>query len=164
MGAGVLPVTIMKGTIFFLLGQEKSSRYWSDFGGSSNTYESVYETAIREGYEELDGFFGTKSDFETIVSNNLIEQYFTKRYTTFLFYVKPQLLLPLPYYFNNHHKFITSEVNFVKKEHDGLFEKTNIKLFNKADLLKNYNDIRPFYKDIVDDLLELQNEKFDKYI
>ena len=57
MGAGILPVTIFKGTVFFLLGREKyHNNYWCDFGGSSNINESIYDTAIREGYEELDGF------------------------------------------------------------------------------------------------------------
>ena len=53
MGAGILPVTILKGSIIFLLGREQNSNYWCDFGGSSNNGESIFDTAIREGYKEL---------------------------------------------------------------------------------------------------------------
>ena len=40
MGAGILPATILKGSIFFLLGREKSNNYWCDFGGSTINGES----------------------------------------------------------------------------------------------------------------------------
>ena len=63
MGAGILPVTIFKGSILFLLGKERyNSDYWSDFGGSTIPKETIFQTAIREGYEELDGFLGNKEE------------------------------------------------------------------------------------------------------
>jgi 8-oxo-dGTP pyrophosphatase MutT (NUDIX family) len=53
--AGVLPVCLSTGRI--LLGKrgpklEKEPNKWCDFGGKANNYETPYETAIREFYEE----------------------------------------------------------------------------------------------------------------
>ena len=163
MGAGILPVTILKGSIIFLLGREQNSNYWGDFGGSSNNDESIFDTAIREGYEELDGFLGNQNQLEKLVTNNLVSQYYTNRYTTFLFYVKPQILCSIPYFFNNHRKFLEDELILNYKK-EGLFEKNEIKLFNKNDLLVNYQEIRPFYKDIVLQLLEIEKNEFDKVV
>lgn len=168
MGAGILPVTILKGTIFFLLGKEQSNNYWCDFGGSHHIDESIYQTAIREGYEELDGFFGNENELNKLVKDNLVSVCYTNTYSTFLFYVKPQLLCSMPYYFNNNRKFlehknmIDYEKNSILK--NGLFEKKEIKLFTKKDFLTNYQDIRPFYRVIVHQLLDIDKESFDKYI
>jgi len=73
MGAGILPVAINNNTVFILLGQEAYDKKWADFGGSpSPKTEAVFKTAIREGYEELDGFLGTKKELKKMVENNLI--------------------------------------------------------------------------------------------
>lgn len=156
MGAGILPVTLFKGTIFFLLGKEYKNNYWCDFGGSSDNLESTFDTAIREGYEELDGFLGNKNDLKNRVSNNLIKKHSLERYTTYLFFVNYNEINNMPYYFNNHRNFINRELNYVGKE--GIFEKSEIKLFNKKELTKNINNIRPFYRDILPELLKLEIE------
>lgn len=164
MGAGILPVTLIKGSLFFLLGREHHhNNYWCDFGGSANFEESAFETGIREGYEELGGFLGNKNELESLVTNNLISLCYTKRYTTFVFYVKPQLLCPLPYYFNNNRKFLENELILDYKK-EGLFEKNQVKLFNKKDILVEYEHIRPFYRKILPQLLELDKNSLEKYI
>ena len=82
MGAGILPVTVFKGTILFLLGREQNhNNYWCDFGGTSNLNEPVFQTAIREGYEEIDGLLGNKNKLLNLVSSNLICSCNTNRYT-----------------------------------------------------------------------------------
>lgn len=158
MGAGILPTTFYKGVVYFLLGQEYKNNYWCDFGGSSDYQESIYDTAIREGYEELDGFFGSKQQLSKIVSNNLIKQTYTSRYTTFVFKVDYKYLNSLPFYFNNHRNFIENEINYNNK--DGMFEKSQVKLFSKKDLMKNYENIRPFYREMIPDLLEIDSNNF----
>ena len=100
----------------FLLGKEYKNNYWCDFGGSSNNFESTFQTAIREGYEELDGFLGDKKNLENKVYNNLIKQYSIERYTTFLINVNYQEINMLPYYFNNYRSFINRELTYEKKE------------------------------------------------
>lgn len=159
MGAGILPVTIMKGTIFFLLGKERyNNNYWCDFGGSSNDNESIYQTAIREGYEELDGLFGNQYELKKKVNNSLIKSYCTDSYSTFLFNVDYYELYYFEKYFNNHRIFIDTELDLQKKE--GIFEKSKVKLFTKKELIKNINEIRPFYRDIVYQLIDLSKDEF----
>ena len=158
MGAGVLPVTIMKGTIFFLLGKERyNQNYWCDFGGSSTENESIYQTAIREGYEELDGFFGNQHELKKKVNKSLIKNCYTDRYTTFLFKVDYNELYYFEKYFNNHKNFINNELNLNKKE--GFFEKSEVRLFTKKDIVKNINEIRPFYREIVYQLIDLSKDE-----
>ena len=131
MGAGILPVTIMKGTIFFLLGRERyNNNYWSDFGGSSIENESIYDTAIREGYEELDGLLGSKYELYKKVNNNLIKTCYVDKYTTFLFNTNYNELYYLQKHFNNNRKFIdNNKIIDYSNKIEGLFEKSEIKLF-----------------------------------
>ena len=75
MGGGILPVAMHKNQLFFLFGKENSSADtpgWSDFGGGKEGGERPITTAVREGYEELSGFLGSKSQVNTQVKNNLI--------------------------------------------------------------------------------------------
>ena len=50
MGAGILPLSVFRSSIFILLGQERHNNLWSDFGGSSLKGETIYQTAIRLKY------------------------------------------------------------------------------------------------------------------
>ena len=157
MGAGILPVTIYKGVIFFLLGKERyNDNYWCDFGGGPMKDESIYETAIREGYEETDGLFGNRYELEKKVTNNLIKPCYTHKYTTFLFKVNYSELYYFQEYFNNHRAFIDKELSLEKIE--SIFEKSEVKLFSKKELMKNINDIRPFYRDIAYQLVDITKE------
>ena len=58
MGGGILPVSLQNGHLYFLLGKERGSNEWSDFGGSKEKGEIPFQTAMREGTEELCGFLG----------------------------------------------------------------------------------------------------------
>lgn len=153
MGAGILPVTISKGTILFLLAKESNLKYWSDFGGSSKKYETKFDTAIREGYEELDGFLGNKQELTNRVNNNFIEKIEIDKYSTYLFYVKYDKIKYLPYYFNNQRNFLKNYLTYIPT--DGIFEKSEVKLFSKSDLIINEDIIRPFYRDVTYELLNL---------
>ena len=69
MGAGILPVTVHRGKVYFLfsreyIGSKDDGGLWSDFGGSKEKNESFFDTAVREGYEESGGFLGNKSDIK----------------------------------------------------------------------------------------------------
>ena len=54
-------------------------------------------------------------------------------------------------YFNNHRKFIEENKLIINKE--GMYEKSEIKLFTINDLIVNYNKIRPFYREIIDQII-----------
>ena len=62
VAASILPVALHKGKIYFLFGKENemedSAPGFSDFGGRVENSESIMETALREGSEELCGFLG----------------------------------------------------------------------------------------------------------
>ena len=61
MGGGILPVSKHNGKLYFLFGKEafddSGETGWADFGGGKEPEDnSVFETAVREGAEELNGF------------------------------------------------------------------------------------------------------------
>ena len=67
-GGGVIPVALHDGKLYFLFGQENDvirdaskNQDWGDFGGGSEPGESEMDTCVREGAEELNGFFGSCS-------------------------------------------------------------------------------------------------------
>ena len=148
MGAGILPVAEYNGKLYFLFGQETYDKKWSDFGGAREKHESNFDNAIREGYEEIDGFFGTKSELRKLVSENeIVELEIRNKYSSYLFKIPYDFYLPK--YFNNHHKFI--QHNFPTKiNKNGFFEKKTLRWFTLDDIIKEHRDFRIFYKEIIE--------------
>jgi hypothetical protein len=68
VGSSILPVAIHNRKLYFLFGKEnpneESAKGFSDFGGGNEVGESIYDTAIREGAEELTGFLGYGSSLK----------------------------------------------------------------------------------------------------
>jgi hypothetical protein len=155
MGAGILPVAEYKGNIYYLFSQEVSDKKYSDFGGApSPRNESRFDNAIREGYEETDGFFGTKSELKKKVNDNYIIRLDTRNgYHAYLFKIQYDSLLPN--YFNNHHKFIQSNFPTKINKH-GFFEKNNMKWFTVNELKDKYK-FRSFYKEIIELIINNSN-------
>jgi len=158
MGAGILPIALYNGAIYLLLGQERNN-LWSDFGGSSNKNEKPYKTAIREGYEELNGFLGDINELENRVNSNLILSISYDKYTTYIFNIEYDE--KLPFYFSNLNSFI--EINAddkIKKDDNGLFEKKKLQWLKIKEYKTNNNilPLRPWYKPILDSVTK--NEKF----
>lgn len=161
MGAGLLPIAINKGVIFLLLGRERYDKKWSDFGGSTENKEKFYETAIREGQEELNGILGTGDKFKkTIDKNLLISVNNNNNYHSFLF--KSNYDKQLPYYFNNNNKFIEEKlkniINNSHKDHTGLFEKDRIKWFSLNDIEDNYTCFRPHFIPILKKIVNSESD------
>ena len=71
-GIRICPISKFRNNIYVLLGQERFNNQWSDFGGSRNGNETPYQTACREGYEELDGFLGSEQDIKNLVNTHNI--------------------------------------------------------------------------------------------
>lgn len=174
MGGGALPVAYNKKNkkVYLLFGKEneylnKDSPGWSDFGGGEEPGESALDTALREGCEELNGFFGCEGDIKRLVKDNLVTSLNHERYTTFLFEIDYDENLPV--YFNNNYKFLKSHVNnLVRHSTNGLFEKSDIKWMTFDDLRKERGTFRSYYRNVVDVILEndgditsklLQNKK-----
>ena len=160
MGGGALPVAYNKKNkkVYLLFGKEneylnKDSPGWSDFGGGEKPGESALDTALREGCEELNGFFGCEGDIKRLVKDNLVTSLNHERYTTFLFEIDYDENLPV--YFNNNYKFLKSHVNnLVRHTTNGLFEKSNIKWMTFDDLRKERDTFRSYYRNVVDVILE----------
>ena len=155
MGGGILPIAIHNQKLYFLFGREVQDKMWGDFGGGREGKETRFQTAIREGCEELDGFLGCESALKKLVTDNLVSQVDTEKLRTYLFEIKYDE--NLPFYFNNHHKFITKHLhNKVNKK--GLFEKSQIKWFSITELKRSRSSFRPFYRKVLDNLLSIRRE------
>jgi len=164
MGGGALPVAYNKknNKVYLLFGKEneylnKDSPGWSDFGGGEKPGESALDTALREGCEELNGFFGCEGAIKRLVKDNLVTSLNHERYTTFLFEIDYDENLTV--YFNNNYKFLKSHVNnLVRHSTNGLFEKSDIKWMTFDDLRKERGAFRSYYRNVVDVILENEGE------
>jgi transcription termination factor NusB len=170
MGGGALPVAYNKKNkkVYLLFGKEneylnKDSPGWSDFGGGEKPGESALDTALREGCEELNGFFGCEGDIKRLVKDNLVKSLNHERYTTFLFQIDYDENLPV--YFNNNYKFLKSHVNnLVRHSTNGLFEKSDIKWMTFDDLRKERGTFRSYYRNVVDVILENEEDITSKLL
>jgi 8-oxo-dGTP pyrophosphatase MutT (NUDIX family) len=155
MGAGILPVALHNNQLYFLFGEEENERKWSDFGGSSNPDETVLQTALREGYEELNGYYGSMNEFKKMVKTNTLLRVKINNYTTII--VKVPYDENFPHYFNNNHKFINMHFpQLIDK--NGFFEKRQIRWMTIEEIKGKRNQFRFHYKPIVDNVIH--NEHF----
>ena len=153
MGAGVLPVALHQGQLYFLFGEEFDEHKWIDFGGGAKPGESTLQNAVREGCEELNGFFGTSSDFKHLIKTNLCLKLNLESenssYTSFL--VQVPYDPNLPFYFNNHHKFIKAHLPHLVGK-NGLFEKRQIQWMTFREIEKKRLQFRHYYRPMLDEL------------
>jgi len=155
MGAGILPVSLYKNKLYFLFGQEEQEHKWSDFGGGCNTDETPLQTALREGYEELNGYYGTMNEFKQLVKNNTLLRVNVNGYTTII--VKVPYDDNFPSYFNNQHKFMKTHFPHLIDK-NGFFEKRQIKWMTIAEMKESKIQFRSHYKAIVENTIS--NESF----
>jgi hypothetical protein len=158
VGSSILPVAFYKNQLYFLFGKENpmedSAKGFSDFGGGNETGETLYETAIREGGEELTGFLGYGKELE-----NLIHKYgkvykinHNSQYHIHVFLMDYDEKLPL--YYNNNHRFLWERMNKNMLNESKLFEKIEIAWFNAKMMKTRKNEFRPFYREIVEHILK----------
>ena len=154
MGAGILPIAILPttGERVYLFGQEQDDHKWSDFGGGSQGTETPLETALREGCEELSGFFGNQAALRHLVQSRLIQKLQVDTYTTFLFEVPYDA--ELPFYFANNHQFIKKHLP-KQVGQDGLYEKCAVRWFTAKELRGMKSKFRPFYRRVLEVVLQL---------
>ena len=155
MGAGILPIALYRGGLFLLLGQERHNNLWSDFGGSANKNEKPKKTAIREGTEELNGFFGTEEDLESILEGKLITSICYNKYTSYIFNTHYDKTLVI--HFKNTNRFAEKHLkDKIDNEHNGLFEKKDIKWFPLKEFKNkdNLSILRPHYVEIINQVVK----------
>ena len=159
MGGGLLPVAIKNNKVYFLFGKENElddTPGWADFGGGHEQGETHFDTALREGSEEINGFLGSAEQLRKRVKKNKIATIKFKAYSTYIF--KMDFDENLPTYYKNNYEFFSRYLPHVKhKKDNGLLEKAKIKWFSYDELKKEKKGFRSFYQNIVD--LIIKEEK-----
>jgi 8-oxo-dGTP pyrophosphatase MutT (NUDIX family) len=160
MGAGILPTTIHNNKIYFLFGKENKfadTPGWSDFGGGTETSESLLDTATREGGEELTGFLGSSKEIKRLLEKNGIYNIDTENgYRIHLFPMK--YTEELPHYYNNNQQFIQKNLDENIIKNTKIFEKEEIQWIPIDELLKKKAIFRSYFQKNLPILVKKKNE------
>jgi len=166
MGGGILPVAIKNDKLYFLFGKENElddTPGWADFGGGHEEGETPFDTALREGSEEINGFLGSAEQLRKRVKQNKVATIKFKEYTTYIF--KMDFDENLPTYYKNNYEFFSRYLPHVKhKKDNGLLEKSKIKWFSYEELKRDKKEFRSFYQNIVDLILKQKDNITGKLI
>jgi ADP-ribose pyrophosphatase YjhB (NUDIX family) len=167
VAGSILPVAIHNNKLYFLFGKENeyetSAPGWADFGGGCKSGETPYQTALREGSEELTGFLGSKSELKKLIKNNGgVYKIVNNNYHVYIFAMKYDDHLVK--YYNNNHKFLLKNMSHNLLNQTTFFEKSEIKWFSVEEIKKKRLKFRFFYKEIINKiLLDIDNiRKFVK--
>jgi hypothetical protein len=167
MGAGLLPTAIYNNKLYFLFGKENkyedTSPGWADFGGGTDNNETLLETSIREGTEELTGFIGSSNDIKQMINKsgtyNVDYVNPNKKFGIYRTHILPYKYEPLlPYYYNNNQRFLQKKLDPTVIKSYRIFEKEEIRWVCIDDLLKMKPKFRNFYQNII---MMLQEQKTD---
>jgi 8-oxo-dGTP pyrophosphatase MutT (NUDIX family) len=166
VASSILPVTIQNDKLYFLFGKEnlmeESSKGWSDFGGRAEKKESLFETALREGSEELTGFLGNSKEMNKMIKKNggTYNIHTSQKYHIHIFYFPYDENLPK--YYNQNHLFLWNKMDKNVLNDSKLFEKIEIGWFSIEDMKRRRSEFRNFYQEITDQIIgDVENiEKF----
>ena len=163
-GGGILPVAIKNGQVHFLFGKENElddTPGWADFGGGAEDGESSFDTALREGSEEINGILGSAEQLRKEVKKHKISTLQFKTYTTYIYMMDYDA--KLPFYYKNNYEFFSRYLPHVKhKKDNGLLEKSKIRWFSFDELKKEKKNFRSFYQNIVDLILKKEKDITEK--
>ena len=163
-GGGILPVAIKNGQVHFLFGKENElddTPGWADFGGGAEDGESSFDTALREGSEEINGILGSVEQLRKEVTKHKISTLKFKTYTTYIYMMDYDA--KLPFYYKNNYDFFSRYLPHVKhKKDNGLLEKSKIRWFSYDELKKEKKNFRSFYQNIVDLILKQEKDISEK--
>ena len=153
VAGSILPVTIHNNKLFFLFGKENpmedSSKGWSDFGGGVDKGETPFQTALREGGEELTGFLGDKKQVKKLIQKGGgVYKLSHNDYHIHIFFMEYDENLIK--YYNQNHKFLWERMDKRLLNDSKLFEKIEINWFSIEDMKKKRSEFRNFYQEIVD--------------
>jgi 8-oxo-dGTP pyrophosphatase MutT (NUDIX family) len=155
VAASILPVASHKGKLYFLFGKENemedSAPGFSDFGGGVEKDESIMDTAIREGSEELCGFLGDSTKIRALLKGGMYPL-IHDTYHIHMFVMAYDENLPC--YFTNHHRFLWQRMDKKLLNDSKYFEKQEIRWFSVEDMKKDRKLFRGFYREIVDTILK----------
>jgi 8-oxo-dGTP pyrophosphatase MutT (NUDIX family) len=166
VAGSILPVTLHNNKLYFLFGKEnpmeQSSKGWSDFGGGCEDGETPYETALREGGEELTGFLGDSKKIEKMIKQHSgIYKIVHNDYHVHLFFIDYDENLPK--YYNNNHLFLWERMNKNTLNNSKLFEKIEIDWFSIKNIENRKGEFRNFYQEIIVKILS-ESKNIRKFI
>ena len=154
----MIPVALHNGDLYFLFGQENyvikdasKDHDWGAFGGSAKPGESEMDTCVREGAEELNGFFGNKHDFRALLLKNQVLKLTYDTRVTYLMRVDYDERLPL--YFNNNYRFLKENHTLraiAAHPENGYFEKSHVRWFTLEDLKRERGAFREYFRNFLD--------------
>jgi len=161
MGAGILPVALFRGRLYFLFGKENrhaDTPGWADFGGGNEKGESPLDTAVREGSEELTGFLGTRAEIRRRIKRDgvYVVESDDKKYVVHC--------LPIHYdealvhYFNANQRFLQERLDPEVYRKSKLFEKSEIRWFTVEEMSKMRPQFRIYYRRLLDELVRQRND------
>ncbi len=151
VGSSILPACFYKGRLYFLFGKENDladTPGWSDFGGGVEKGEDEFDTALREGGEELTGFLGGPEQIKKLSKNFYKIQ--MPSYVVHIIHLPYETHQMLPHYYNNNHKFLWERMNKKMLNDTKLFEKIEVEWFTKEQMVARRNEFRHFYREVVD--------------
>ena len=160
MGASILPITIINNKIYFLFGKERDideNPGWSDFGGGTEKGETFFDTAIREGSEELTGFLGNAQNIKQLLLKygTYKIDYNSQHHTTYRVFIFPLTYDPMfTIYYNNNQKFLQNKLDPKIIKNTKIFEKTQIKWFSFEEIKQKQKQFRSFYQNIIKLILD----------
>jgi predicted NUDIX family NTP pyrophosphohydrolase len=159
-GSSVLPVAFHKNQLYFLFGKENpyaDTPGWSDFGGGIETGETPLKTAMREAAEELTGFLGDTPTVKQHIKTHggLYTINNADKYHIHIF--KTEYDPNMPKYYNRNHAFLWKCMD-EKAKMSVIFEKIEIAWMTIADMKRNRNKFRPFYKEYLDRIIAESKE------
>lgn len=164
MGGGILPIALHNNEVYLLFGKENElddTQGWADFGGGRNKNETVFQTAVREGCEELNGFLGSVEKIREDYEKNKIGKVTHEKYGTYMYEVDYDSKMPS--YFRGNYLFLSSRLPNIKgNTKNGLLEKSQIKWFTFAELRRDKSKFRSFYQAIVEKILAREEEIREK--
>ena len=155
VGSSILPACFYKGQLYFLFGRENSladTPGWSDFGGGVEQGESIYDTALREGSEELSGFLGDSKQIDKMIkrAGGFYKMQF-ETYHIHLFHMKHNDDLVKLY--NDNHRFLWQRMNKKYLSNTRLFEKIEIKWFSLDEMKRRKDEFRNFYRKVIEETI-----------
>jgi len=153
MGAGILPVAIYKGQLYFLFGKENrhaDTPGWADFGGGNEKGESPLQTAIRECSEELTGFLGSQQEIRNRIHEKGVFMIDSEDNTYRIHVLPIEYDDALPHYFNANQRFLQRHLDPEIYRKSKIFEKSEIRWFSLADMKRCRGQFRIYYRKLVD--------------
>jgi 8-oxo-dGTP pyrophosphatase MutT (NUDIX family) len=161
MGAGILPVAVYKGQLYFLFGKENrhsDTPGWADFGGGKEKGETQLQTAVRECSEELTGFLGSQQE----IRNRIREKgvfIIDSHDDTYRIHVLPiDYDDALPHYYNANQRFLQKYLDPEIYKRSKIFEKSEIRWFSLVELKSRRSHFRNYYRRLVDEIYGRRDE------